>query len=193
MSKDDEIKWDPQHARPQAHEQPASFLRQIIEADAWPLPRGRALDVACGKGRNALYLAELGFEVVAMDISSVALAAGRSRAEAKQRAVDWQQIDLEQVQLDEAAYQLVVSFNYLQRSLMPQIKRAVKIGGYVIFETYFIDQKEIGHPKNPAYLLGHNELLESFAGFRILYYREGKFADGDDASYRAGVVAQRLG
>jgi tellurite methyltransferase len=192
MSRDDEIKWDTQHAQSHAREQPASFLRQMMEADAWPLPRGRALDVACGKGRNALYLAGLGFDVVAMDISSVALAAGRSRAEARQLTIDWQQIDLEQVQLDEAAYQLVVSFNYLQRSLMPQIKRAVKIGGHVIYESYLIDQKEIGHPKNPAYLLGHNELLDSFRDLRILYYREGKFVDADAASYRAGIVAQRL-
>jgi tellurite methyltransferase len=193
MSRDDEIKWDTQHAQSQVGEQPASFLRQMIEADAWPLPRGRALDVACGKGRNALYLAGLGFEVVAMDISSVALAAGRSRAEAKQLTIDWRQTDLEEVRLDEAGFDLIVNFNYLQRSLFGQIKRALKIGGYVICETYLIDQKEIGHPKNPAYLLGHNELLESFSDLRILYYREGKFADADVASYRAGIVAQRLG
>ncbi|MSP39610.1 MAG: methyltransferase domain-containing protein [Deltaproteobacteria bacterium] len=193
MSRDDEVRWDTQHAQSQVGEEPASFLRQMIEADAWPVPRGRALDLACGKGRNALYLAELGFEVVAMDISSVALAAGRSHAEAKRLTIDWQQVDLEQVHLGAAAYQLIVSFNYLQRSLMPQIKRAVKIGGYVIYETYLIDQKEIGQPKNPAYLLGHNELLKSFDDFRVLSYREGKFPDAGGGSFRAGIVAQRLG
>jgi tellurite methyltransferase len=192
MSRDDEIKWDTQHAQSQVGEEPASFLRQMMEAYTWPLPRGRALDVACGKGRNALYLAGLGFDVVAMDISSVALAAGRSRAEVKQLTIDWRQTDLEEVRLDEAGFDLIVNFNYLQRSLTAQIKRALKIGGYVIYETYLIDQKEIGHPKNPAYLLDHNELLESFGDLRILYYREGKFADADVASYRAGIVAQRL-
>ncbi len=192
MPRDDEIRWDKQHAQSQVAGPPASLLLQIFEAQAWPMPRGRALDVACGTGGNALYLAELGFDVVAMDISGVALAAGRRRAEARQLTIDWQQIDLEQVQLDAAAYQLVVSFNYLQRSLLPQIKRAVTIGGHVICETYLIDQKEIGHPKNPDYLLAHNELLECFAGLRILFYREGKFADADIASYRAGIVAQRL-
>jgi len=191
MSRDDEVKWDTQHAQSQVGEQPSSFLRQMIEADAWPLPRGRALDVACGKGRNALYLAELGFEVVAMDISSVALAAGRSRAEARQLTIDWRQTDLEEVRLDEAGFDLIVNFNYLQRSLMAQIKRALKLGGYVIYETYLIDQKEIGHPKNPAYLLGHNELLESFGDLRVLYYREGKFSNGGEASYRAGILAQK--
>jgi SAM-dependent methyltransferase len=149
------------------------------------------LDIACGTGRNSLYLAELGFEVAAVDISAVAMDEGRKRAESKQLRIDWRQSDLEVVQLEEAAFELVVNFNYLQRSLIPQIERAVKVGGYVIFETYLIDQKEIGHPKNPDYLLGHNELLEQFRDFRVLYYREGKFTDGDEASYRAGILAQR--
>ncbi len=193
MSRDDEVRWDTQHTQSHAREQPASFLRQTFEAKAWPLPRGRALDIACGKGRNALFLAELGFEVIAMDISAVALDEGRKRAELKQLRIDWRQTDLEAVRLDEAVFDLIVNFNYLQRSLIGQIKRALKIGGYVVYETYLIDQKEIGHPQNPAYLLGHNELLESFSDLRILYYREGKFADADVASYRAGIVAQRLG
>ncbi len=193
MSKDDEIRWDQQHSQSQIGEHPGSFLRQMMEDYALVLPRGRALDIACGKGRNALYLAELGFEVVALDISAVALEQGRKRAELKRLRIDWRQTDLEEVRLDEAAFDLVVNFNYLQRSLMGQIKRAVKSGGYVIFETYLIDQKEIGHPQNPAYLLGHNELLESFRDFRILYYREGKSADADVVSHRAGIAAQRLG
>ena len=193
MSRADEIRWDKQHAQGLGAQPPESFLRQIVEADAWQLPRGRALDVACGKGRNALYLAELGFEVVAMDISAVALDEGRKRAELKQLRIDWRQTDLEAVRLDEAGFDLIVNFNYLQRSLLPQIKRAVKIGGFVICETFLIDQKEIGHPKNPDHLLGHNELLETFRDFRVLYYREGKFSKRVDGAYRAGIFAQRIG
>ena len=191
MSQDDQARWDKQHADSADGAPPASFLRQVFATNAWRLPRGRALDIACGKGRNSLYLAELGFEVAAMDISTVALDEARTRAQSKQLRIDWRQTDLEVVQLEEAAFELVVNFNYLQRSLIPQIERAVKVGGYVIFETYLIDQKEIGHPKNPDYLLGHSELLEQFRDFRVLYYREGKFTEGDDASYRAGILAQR--
>jgi len=191
LSQDDQTRWDKQHAESTGETQPASFLRQVFTTNAWQLSRGRALDIACGKGRNSLYLAELGFEVAAMDISTVALDEARTRAQSKQLRIDWRQTDLEVVQLEEAAFELVVNFNYLQRSLIPQIERAVKVGGYIIFETYLIDQKEIGQPKNPDYLLGHNELLEYFRDFRVLYYREGKFTEGDDASYRAGILAQR--
>ena len=191
LSQEDQVRWDKQHADSADAAQPASFLRQVFATDAWRLPRGRALDIACGKGRNSFYLAELGFEVAAMDISAVALDEARTRAKSRQLRIDWRQSDLEVVQLEEAVFDLVVNFNYLQRSLIPQIMRAVKVGGYVIFETYLIDQREIGQPKNPDYLLGHNELLEQFRDFRVLYYREGKFTEGDEASYRAGILAQR--
>lgn len=192
MSQDDQARWDKQHAESAGAARPASFLRQVFETDAWQLPRGRALDIACGKGRNSLYLAELGFEVVAMDISAVALDEGRQRAELKQLRIDWRQTDLEDVQLDEAAFDLIVNFNYLQRTLNRQIKRAIKTGGHVIFETYLIDQKELGHPTNPNYLLRHNELLEQFRDFRVLYYREGKFSEGGEASYRTGILARSI-
>jgi len=189
---DDQARWDKQHADARGTDAPASFLRQVFETDDWQLLRGRALDIACGQGRNSLYLAERGFEVVAMDISAVALDEARKRAELKRLRIDWRQTDLEAVRLDEAAYDLIVNFKYLQRSLIPHIKRAIKSGGHVVFETYLIDQKEHGHPKNPDYLLRHNELLEHFRDFRVLYYREGKFHDGSEASCRAGVFAQRI-
>ena len=127
-----------------------------------------------------------------MDISSVALAKGQTRAAAKQLSIDWRQVDLESVQFDEAEFDLIINFNYLQRSLIAQIKRAVRRGGHVILETYLIDQIAMGHPKNPDYLLRHNELLEHFRDFRVLYYREGQFSEGDEASYRAGILAQRI-
>ena len=192
MSSSDQARWDERHSQSQATARPAEFLREVIESAAWSLPRGRALDIACGKGRNAIYLAERGFTVVALDISSVALAEGQKLAATKQLGIDWQQADLEGVHLDESAFDLIVNINYLQRPLIAQIKRAVKIGGHVVFETFLIDQKTIGHPSNPEFLLGHNELLEHFGDFRVLYYRAGLFTDNGEKSYRAGILAGRM-
>jgi len=87
---------------------------------------------------------------------------------------------------------MVLNFNFLLRSLIPKIKKSLKLGGHVVFETFLIEQQDIGHPKNPAYLLGHNELLELFRDFRILYYREGKFVEGEDVSYRAALFGQKV-
>jgi 2-polyprenyl-3-methyl-5-hydroxy-6-metoxy-1,4-benzoquinol methylase len=193
MSIEDKTRWDKQHESARGSAEPSGFLREIFAAEAWPIPRGRALDLAAGKGRNALFLAERGFDVVAVDISSVALDEGKKRAAEKNLAITWQQADLEQIQVSEAAYDLVVNFNYLQRSLIPQIKAALKIDGYVLFETYLIDQPAIGHPKNPAYLLEHNELLNFFRDFRVLYYREGQFSEAGERAFRAGIFAQKIG
>ena len=113
-------------------------------------------------------------------------------AQEKSLSVSWQRADLEKIELPESTYGLIVNFNYLQRSLVPQIEKSLKKGGHVIFETYLIDQQAVGHPKNPAYLLGHNELLDLFSGVRVLYYREGKFTEGDREAYRAGLFGQKI-
>ena len=193
MATDDRVRWDRQHAASHGSDQASSFLRTILLSDAWQIPRGRALDIATGQGRNAIFLAEQGFDVVAIDVSPVALDEARKRAAAKKLTISWQQADLEQIELPGSAYDLIVNFNYLQRSLIPQIKAALRPGGHVVFETYLVGQETIGHPKNSAYLLRHNELLEYFRDFRVLWYREGKFADGRDAAFRAGLLAQKLG
>jgi tellurite methyltransferase len=192
MSLDDQVRWDRQHADTHGMEPPSIFLRQVLEADSWQFPPGRALDIAAGKGRNALYLAERGFEVVAVDISKVALDVARLHAQQKHLEIDFQQSDLEQVGFPEGEYDLILNINYLQRSLFPKIKAALRVRGHVIFETYSIDQQVIGRPKNPNYLLAHNELLDHFRDFRVFYYREGKFSDGREPSFRAGIFAQKI-
>lgn len=191
MSGDDQVRWDKQHADSVKAEQPASFLREVIESDSWEIPRGRALDIACGKGHNALFLAERGFEVVAIDVSPVALQEGQRHANGKPLTITWQQADLESIALPEESFDVVINFKYLQRSLVPQLKAAVKRGGFFIFETFLIDQQTMGHPSNPDYLLRHNELLNFCRDLRVLLYREGKLREGSDPSFRAGILAQK--
>ena len=190
MSSDDQTRWDHQYGLSPGPDLPSIFLRQILDSDAWDIPRGVALDVAAGTGRNAIFLAEQGFRVVAIDISATALDEARRRAEKKSLEISWQQADLEKIELPQAAYDLIVNFNYLQRSLFAQIRKALKSDGRVIFETYLIDQQAVGQPKNPAYLLKHNELLEQFHAFRVFYYHEGKFTDAGQPAFRAGIFAQ---
>jgi tellurite methyltransferase len=192
MASTDREKWNLRHATKRVSDKPSRFLWDIFSNPAWTIPPGRALDIATGKGRNALFLAERGFEVEAIDISPVALDEARRQAEKRKLRVSWQEADLEQSQLGAACYDLVLNFNYLQRSLIPQIKKALRRDGYVVFETYLIDQRTIGHPSNPAYLLGHNELLAVFRDFRVLWYREGTFAEDGGASFRAGLLAQKV-
>ena len=192
MSVEDQARWDRKHAASGSGEIPSEFLRQVLESDIWSISPGKALDVACGKGRNAIFLALRGFDVTAVDISAVALGEGRRRAAERSIVCDWRQSDLERIALPSEEYDLIVKINYLQRSLIPQIKRAAKKGGYIVCDTYLIDQKDLGHPSKPEFLLAHNELLRCFCDFRVLLYREGKFADNGEPAFRATILAQRI-
>ena len=191
MAANDRERWDKKHLKENSLVEASAFLQQIFAPGPWPIPPGRALDIATGRGRNALFLAQRGFQVDAMDISAVGLREGQAEAEKKSLTINFVQSDLDRTELPEDAYDLILNLNFLQRSLIPKMKKALKVGGHILFETYLVDQRAFGHPKNPAYLLGHNELIEFFRDFRILYYREGKFTEGGKEVYRAGLLGQK--
>jgi len=166
--------------------QPSQFLVDNIEL----LPKGRVLDVAMGSGRNAVYLAKLGFEVEGVDISAEAIDNALTFARRNNIDLNAKVRDLERnYRIEKGAYDIIICFNYLQRSLMPQIKEGLRSGGMVVYETYLIDQPQFGKPKNPDYLLKHNELLDIFRGFRCLRYREGII---ENRKAVAGIVAEKI-
>ncbi len=150
--------------------QPAQFLVDNIEL----LPLGKVLDIAMGSGRNAIYLAKKGFEVEGVDISEESIAAALRTAQENNIALQAQVVNLEKNYIiNSNTYDVIICFNYLQRSLIPQIKAGLKIGGMIVYETFIIDQPKFGKPRNPNFLLNHNELLNMFRDFRCLRYREG--------------------
>ncbi len=166
--------------------EPAQLLVENIEL----LPKGRALDVAMGGGRNAIYLAKMGFDVEGVDISAEAVRSALESARRVGVTIRAQIADLEgDYCIKKDAYDVIVCFNYLQRSLIPQIKDGLRKGGMVVYETFIIDQAQFGKPRNPDYLLKYNELLDMFRDFRCLRYREGVMP-GPKAI--ASIVAQRV-
>ena len=165
---------------------PAQFLVDNINL----LQCGRALDIAMGSGRNAIYLAKMGFQVEGIDVSNEKIEVALERARREGVSIRAREEDLEKIPyLEEEAYDLVICFNYLQRSLLPQIKNWVKTGGMLVYETYTIDQKQFGKPENPDYLLEHNELLHTFQDFCVVRYREG-IIEGKRAI--ASILAQKI-
>ena len=165
---------------------PASWLVDNISL----LPRqGRALDVAMGSGRNAVFLAQHGLDVEGIDISEKAVTSARHLAESAGVSIRALVADLEdRFELIPDKYDVIICFNYLFRPLMPQIREATRHGGFVVYETYIIDQAKWGEPKNQEHLLEHNELLNMFRDFRVLRYREGII---EERKALAGLVAQR--
>jgi SAM-dependent methyltransferase len=155
-------------------------------------PGRRALDVACGDGRNALYLAQLGFDVDAVDVSDVAVSALRAAALERGLDVDARRVDLELETLPIARYDVVVQISYLQRDLFGPLAEALVPGGLLVLETVtraHVD--ELGKDFDPRFVLDDNELLRSFPELRVRHYREGITERGGRPRGVAGLVAER--
>jgi SAM-dependent methyltransferase len=143
-----------------------------VERWAALLPKGaRVLDVACGNGRHAVYLAGLGCTVDAVDID---LRPSESVPESTD-GITWLQYDLENAPwpFEAGAYQGVVVTNYLHRPLLPDLINALVPGGLLIYATFSMGQARFGRPRNPSHLLMPGELLEAVRGLmRVVAYED---------------------
>ena len=90
--------------------------------------------------------------------------------------------------IEPAAYDLIICFNYLHRPLIPEMKQGLRSRGMVVYETYIVDQAQFHKPRNPDYLLRHNELLDLFRDFRCLRYHEGLMGP---RRALAGIIAEK--
>lgn len=180
--------WEARYANPsRVMGAPSSFLRSLLPT----LAPGRALDVASGDGRNALALAKGGHAVTAIDISGAGLARLRTHARDQGLSIDVVQADLEEYPLPSRYFHVAVKAFYLQRSLFTRVKECLAPGGLAVVETFLVDQREIGHPRNPAFLLERGELVQAFADFEILISEEGLFDLGDERAYLSRLAARR--
>ncbi|MHC4268620.1 MAG: class I SAM-dependent methyltransferase [Planctomycetota bacterium] len=187
---DDRNRWNKRYsAREYIYgKEPINFLEEKLDL----LVKGKALVLAMGEGRNAVFLARNGFDVDGCDVSDKAIEKSKILARENGVTLNAFVADLEEYKIPANRYDLITCFYYTQIDLIPQIKEGLRKGGMVMFETYSIDQlkygKDASGPKNPAYLLKHNELLDSFRDFRILYYREGEIAENKSV---VSLIAQK--
>ncbi len=158
-------------------------------------PHRRALDVACGNGRNAAFLARLGFTVDALDVSDVVIAWLRERVAREGLSIRPSCRDLTCEPLPRRRYQVVLNFNYLQRDLIAALKDATAPGGLVVFDSFTRLQVALPRgPGNPEHTLETGELRRAFADFEILDYREITLSPKDGpARAKASLVARRPG
>jgi len=131
---------------------------------------GRVLDVACGAGRHARYLAARGFAVDAVDID-ISTCAGCTASP----SISLRQADLEGEPWPYPAeiFQGIVVTNYLHRPLFPSLLGSLAPGGVLIYETFALGNERYGRPKNPNFLLLPDELLEMVRGkLRVIAYED---------------------
>ncbi|MDR5672707.1 class I SAM-dependent methyltransferase [Halalkaliarchaeum sp. AArc-GB] len=162
------------------------------------LPDGRALDVATGSGRNALFLAEHGYDVEAVDVSDEALAQARARADELDLEIDWIRADVTDpegaFQLEPRAYDLIVVSFFYSPELLPELKEALAPGGVLVYEHHLrsSDPVEVG-PSDDRVRFRSNDLLRSCLDLTVLHYAEATRHGKEDGrpSTIATVVARK--
>ena len=160
----------------------SSYLAQMTAA----AEDGAVLDLACGSGRNGLYLLENDISVVFADndpaaIARVQLKLTAQRYRDRARLATFWSVDFEQCQanpFNDRKFAGIIVYRYLHRPLFEHIRQAVNPGGFVIYETFTVDQPKFGRPHNPDFLLEHGELPGHFSDWDLLHSFEGVVTAG---------------
>lgn len=171
MSEQDasQIKWNQRHADPTHQPRAAEVLyqnRHLLPA------AGRALDLACGLGGNALLMAKAGLEVTAWDLSPVAIGRlqGFMDAQGLNLRAEVRDLSLDPLPVD--WFDVIVVSYFLDRSLIPALIAGLKQGGLIFYQTFTRIAVSGQGPANPDYRLGDNELLRLFESLNLRCYRE---------------------
>jgi len=157
MTDKDREKWDAKYLKDRGISEASPILKAFLDL----APCGNALDIACGKGRNSLFLAEKGFIVDAVDVSTVATdnLAGRDPN------INVICRDMDDWTIPPDRYELIINIRFLDRRLFPMIIDGLKTGGVLIFESFTGGKRD-------KYCLKENELLHAFQSLHIVYYEE---------------------
>ena len=189
MGHEDAQKWDERYASSEANTQPIPFLVDHVHE----LGSGSALVLAAGTGRNAVYLAQQGLDVTALDVSQVGLARCQKLASEREVRVTTVCTDLENHNLGEAKYDLITKIYYYQPGIFPAIRRALKSGGRFLFQTFSKTHADVGTfgPRNPDYLACQSDVLEPFQNDRIILYEDRVLEDGEDTEAIIRLIIEK--
>ena len=192
VSDADREKWEARYRQGAYGDRPhpSPLLQEWVDR----IPRGPALDVACGAGRNALFLAARGFDVDAVDISSAALEQGRERAAQSGLHVNWIEHDLDEPLNTDQRYALIIVMRFVDLPLIRRLADRLAPGGFLICEEHLRTDAdvEVGGPSNPLYRVDPGSLRAAAGPLQILFYDEGLLQDPDGrAMALARLVAQR--
>lgn len=149
---------------------------------------GSALDIACGAGRNAVYLAMQGLDVIGLDRLDTALENAQDLAQRSGVRIRTRRVDLSSgAVLEPQSADVLVVVRYLERALFASLAAALRPAGLLIYETFTQRQATLGHPRNPRFLLDEGELVRAFPSLETVEYSEGFF----DGAHLARLVGRR--
>ncbi|MDH5378466.1 MAG: class I SAM-dependent methyltransferase [Gammaproteobacteria bacterium] len=171
MSEELKVKWDKIYSEKTVGEHHAS---DVLTRNKHLLPmNGSSLDVAAGMGANAIYLAERGFDALAVDISQVAVDRINAYGKEKNISLSARVMNLEKDTLGAELFDVITVAHYLERKIAPMLINALKPNGLLFYQTFTKEKTEgATTPSNPDFLLKENELLQLFSPLQLVYYRE---------------------
>jgi SAM-dependent methyltransferase len=162
-------KWNSRHQEAAGIGEAAAVVTENLHL----LPAsGSALDLACGRGANAILLAEKGLEVYAWDFSPVALDTLSREMRKRGLTIHGEERDVISRPPEPNRFDLILVTHFLQRELAPAIMAALRPGGLLFYQTFTRSPVVTRGPSDPRYRLGENELLELFGPLKIHFYRE---------------------
>jgi len=171
MTQNSAQKWDQKYADVtlQTPANPSFVLKQHSRL----LPfNGKALELACGLGGNARFLAQCGFKTQAWDISDNALTVLNNWASLNRLPIEPLITDLEQMLLPYQQFDVIVVSRYLDRALFPQLVSALKPKGLLFYQTFLAPVQD-NAPSNPDFYVRSNELSQAWPDLSTLVYGEG--------------------
>ena len=183
----DKEKWDTRHRENPLPTIPLELLcKHIQKAQV-----GRALDIACGMGRNSKFMCECGFNVDSVDISSYAIESLQGI-----KNLNAQCVDLDTFKIPPQSYDLICNSYFLERRLFPYIVNGLRQGGILVFETFAKSDIELHNAfaSDSSHLLHKNELLRAFLELEILFYEENLIERTKDSTLAlvARLVARKV-
>lgn len=163
-------KWNQRYQDKSVSEQQSAAILKLNQSLL--AGKGKALDLACGLGGNAIFLAEQGYQVTALDCSDVALEKLALFAAQKKLSITTSLLDLENQSIKLNQFDVVVVSYYLQRDLFPHLFKLLKQGGLLFYQTFSAATETDTGPNNPSFRLRQGELLSLCESQAVLYYRE---------------------
>lgn len=156
-------------------------------------PGARVLDLACGAGRHAIPAAELGATVLAVDLDAGSIDRGRELAASRGVSIEWREVDLTAAWPELGVFDVVLSFNYLDRARMNEVVARVAPGGTLMIETFLVAQRHLGWgPQSDDHLLRPGELNGLVSPLSVAHGREVvEPLDGDRWRAVASALATR--
>jgi tellurite methyltransferase len=191
MSEQDRNKWNQRYAENSYHKNnPVTLVEDWLPS----LPVGKALDVACGAGRNSILLAQAGYQVDAIDISHEGLNLARQKAENQDLGINWIEHDLDEPYQFDSDYDLIIVLWYVNLALITRLCGCLTPGGYLLCEEHLSTDQEVIGPGSLNFRVAPGVLRDAVSGVGVQLYEESieLTAEGERVASARAVVKNNI-